>query len=261
MSYNVFLFDPNIFIWWLAGQKLKEPIKSERTKTVQEWCRIEKADICFNLGIFGMASGLGCSHVYAKGQWSSYGSEKPQTLELNAYNKCKGYSDGIINGQIKINLPMKGSALRNGVGMTEDGFLIVAQTSHATTETVFCNEVNSKVKARGHKVKLFTLQDGGGSTAATSSICHVSTGGSRKVANVLCIQFKQPPTFTMPIYNGRKGDEAGIMQTALIIDADKDFGVNSTKRLNQALATILPKGYNNVADAYALKKFGFNVRY
>ena len=258
MSCNVFLFDPNIFIWWLAGQNYKE----KRVETVQRWCEIEQADLCFNLGIFSMSSGLGCSHVYAKGKWIAYGNDKPQTLELNPYNKCKGYSDGIINGQIRINYPMRGSALRNGVGMTEDGFLIVAQTSHATTETVFCNEVNSKVKARGHKVRLFTLQDGGGSTAATSSICHVSTGGSRKVANVLCIQFKQPPTFTMPIYNGRKGDEAGLMQTALIIDADKDFGANSTKRLNQALANSgLPKGYTNVADAYALKKFGFNVRY
>ncbi len=261
MSYNVFLYDPSIFRWWFAGQKYKELNKDERLKTVQEWRRIEGADFCFNLGVFGWETGWGCSYVRAKGKDIAYGSEKPQILVLNSDNQCRGYSDGIVNGQIKINLPMRGSALRNGVGITEDGFLIVAQTSHSVTETVFCNEVNSRVKARGHKVKLFTLQDGGGSTAATSNITKLSTGGSRKVANVLCISFWQMPTFTAPIYNGSKGKEAELMQIALLIDADKDFGVNSTKQLNKGLATLgLAKGMQcGMADYTALKKMGFKV--
>ena len=263
MSYNVFLYDPRIFEWWLAGSAYKEPNKDKRVKTVQEWRRIEQAHFTFNLGIFGMSTGWGCSHVYAKGQWLAYGSDKPKTLILNSENQCKGYSDGIIDDQIKINLPMRGSALRNAVGMTTDGFLIVAQTSHATTETVFCNEVRSRVKARGHSIRLLTLQDGGGSTAGVSSITNLSTGGSRPVPNVLCIRFREMPVFTAPIYNGRTGIEAELMQIALLIDADRFFGPNSVRQLNRGLAAIgLPKGMQtSMADYYALKKMGFEIGY
>lgn len=71
------------------------------------------------------------------------------------------------------------------------------------------------------------------------------------------------PVFTAPIYNGRTGIEAELMQIALLIDADRFFGPNSVRQLNRGLAAIgLPKGMQtSMADYYALKKMGFEIGY
>lgn len=231
MSYHVHVLDPKMFKLWFAGQNYKE----KRVEYVEDWCKEEDADLCFNLGIFGMSTGLGCSYVRAKGSDIAYGSEKPQILTIDANNKCRGYSDGIIDGQIKINLPMGGSNYRNGIGITTDGFYIIAQTSHMTTETVFCNTVRTKVREQGHEIKLFTLQDGGGSVSEYSALSNLRFNASihRKVANVVCVKFRYKPTINHTLYlNCPYKDEVKLAQIALGgIEIDGSYGTGSKSRV------------------------------
>ena len=58
MPYNVFISN-NQWRIWLAGQKGNE------RRTVKEWCTLEGADLCWNLGVFDMTHGD--SYTYVKG--------------------------------------------------------------------------------------------------------------------------------------------------------------------------------------------------
>jgi len=261
MSYNIMLFEPEIVDKaWFAGQAYRQRV----TKTVKDWCIQENADLCFNLGIFGLSTGLGCSYVRAKGKDIAYGSEKPHILTLNEANQCRGYSDGIVEQKISINVPMGGTRTRNGVGMTYDGTIIVAQTDHGVTEAVFCNTVNNFVKDRGKAVRLFTLQDGGMSTQEYSALSSLNFAPERgrPVANVLCIKLKRGIIITQPVYKDVKGRNAELVQIAVGgISCDRRCGPATAARIKAAQKawgwdTPLQCG---VASYLTLKKLGFVI--
>ena len=260
MSYNILLLDPKIYKIWFAGQEYKQKL----TKTAKDWCVQEGADLCFNLGIFSMSTGLGCSYVRAKGKDIAYGNDKPKTLIIDNDNQCKGYSDGIVDGVTKINFPMGGTRTRNGIGITDKGFIIIAQTSHPVTETVFCNYVNSFVKGKGHKVKLFTLQDGGGSTQEYSNLSKLNFApeGGRKVANVICVKFRGKPNISNPLFvSCPYKSDVELLQMALGgISVDGSFGSGTKSRLTSAQKALgFPQGLQcGIASYKTLKSLGFN---
>lgn len=260
MSYHIPIFDPAIFRLWITGQNYLE----KRTEYVRDWCKQEDADLCFNLGIFGMATGLGCSDVTSKGRPIAYGNHTPKLLVIDGNNSCRGYSDGIVDGAVKINFPMHGKALRNGLGVTDKGVFFVAQTNHAVTEVVFCNYVNEYMKVRGHRVKLFTLQDGGGSTSEYSAVSglNFAPGGNRKVANALCVKLRKPPTISHTLYVGCPyADEVKLAQTMLGgIEVDGSFGAGTKARVLAAQkAWGFPVGLQcGVLGTMTLRALGFN---
>lgn len=258
MAYNILILDPAIYDVWFAGQAYKERV----TKTAKDWCIQEGADLCFNLGIFGMSTGLGCSYVRAKGKDIAYGSEKPHLLTINPANQCRGYSDGIINGAISINQPMGGSRTRNGIGMTNKGHIIIAQSSGKVTERAFCTAVNSFVQNKDHTVQLFALMDGGGSTQEYSALSRLNFApeGGRKVANVVCVRQKRMQIITEPVYEGCNGRNVELVQMAVGgIEIDGHAGPGTKKRITAAQAALgFPKGLQcGIASELTIRALGF----
>ena len=238
---NVILFNPAYCDVWFAGQ-------DEGTKTlkiVEDWGKIEKADLTFNLGLFDMRTGD--SNCFVKGPRmisDSSGLTHPKIggqsdiLYLNSQNMCKGYSNAIVNGKVKVEHPLGKTSKRNGIGITTDGFIIIAQTSHSSYETAFANAVNEYVIKNGKKVRLFVLQDGGGSTSEYSAISKLGfhpTGEIRKVATVVCVKFRHIPPVTRTLKYGARGEDVKTLQTVLGgLVVDGVFGTNTRTRLKSA---------------------------
>ena len=267
MAWCIDVYDKNLFDWKFAGQPTGQPI----LKTVKEWNASEKATITYNLAEFNMTgqyAGLSCCEVIAQGRRVSWGYEKfTDLLYINDNNACRGYSKGIENGIVKLNRPKGGNRTRNGVGMTTSGDLIVAQTTHKTTDTALCNMVNTYVKAMGKSVKTFILEDGGGSTAKRSSAANLTIApeGGRPCATALCVWPKSPITITHPIYNKCPNDISTkyvqMFLTGLEVDGDAQT-LTKNRILAAAKALGLPAGMQTgTADYYMLKKMGFKIGY
>ena len=272
MSTNTYLLDKSICDWWFAGQPTGQPI----LKTVEEWCKSENADLCFNLAEFNMvgtSKNLSCCEVIAQGRRISYGyGSFTDLLYINEKNACRGYSYGIRDGVVKVTRPKSGKRTRNGVGITTSGNLIISQSSDKITETTLCNNANAYVKERKQTVKLFLLEDGGGSTTSYSNIVKLgfnpepdSKGVMRKVATVLCVRFKRPITFSHPLYVGcPKDKETELMQIILSgLQADRDYGNLSKNRMASAQKALgMPTGMQTgAADYSTLKKMGFAISF
>ena len=238
---NVILFDPSYCDVWFAGQ-------NEGTKTlkiVEDWGKIEKADLTFNLGLFDMRTGD--SNCFVKGPRmisDSSGLTDPKMggqsdiLYLNSQNMCKGYCNAIVNGKVKVEHPLGKTSKRNGIGITTDGFRIIAQTSHSSYETSFANAVNNYAIKADKKVELFIMEDGGGSTSEYSAISKLGfhpTKEIRKVATVVCVRFKTLPHITRTLKYGMRGEDVKILQMVLGgIEVDGIFGSNTRIRLRAA---------------------------
>ena len=246
MSYNIYILDPVYWNVWLAGQR---DDSDHVLRSVKNWALINSADLCFNLGVFDTRPGKthGASFTYVKGPkilTDASGSfdktigGRSDILRINEFNECKGYSNGIRNGCVLINAPMGGSAVRNGVGITTSGKVIIAQSASKVTEKTFASAVNNFVTKRGEKVKLFVLQDGGGSTNEYSGLSKLSfhaTGEDRKVATVLCARKISLPPITRTLKLWSKGEDVRILQTVLGgIEADGSFGFGTRSRLMAA---------------------------
>lgn len=269
MAYNILILDPNIYKVYFAGQS-----DGQRTvMNVRDWCIRENADLCFNLGVFDMKTGVSCCYVKGPNMLSDAGGDKHPTiggksnvLVLDSQNECKGYSNGIIDNTVKINAPMGGSSYRCGIGITNLGHRIIAQSSNTCTEAVFCNAVNTFVRKQGQTVKLFVLQDGGGSTSEYSALSKLSFYPKevRKVPTVVCVSFKVKPAFTSPVYNGSKGEDTKRMQIALGgIECDGVGGNGTETRIKamQVAYNFPKKLQNGAADAYTFSKMGFSINY
>lgn len=264
-QFNILILDQSKYDVWFAGQAYKEPL----LLTVKDWCIRENADLCFNLGLFDFTSKLACAYVRSKGKDIAYGCNEPgksklwsDKLIINNGNECNGYCNGIANGIVKLNTPMGGSRTRNGIGLTAKGDVIIAQSATKSTELAFCNAVNAFVRKNGQTVKLFVLQDGGGSTSEYSSISKLGfyPEGTRKVATVTCVKFKTKPTITSLVYNGSKGEDTRTLQIAVGgIECDSDGGNGTATRIkNMQAAFNFPKILQcGIAGAYTFSKMGF----
>lgn len=242
MSYNIYILDPVYWNVWLAGQR---DDSDHVLRSVKNWALINSADLCFNLGVFDMRTGASYTFVSGpkiltdpSGAYDRTIGGKSDILDINTFNRCKGYSNGIKNGQVLVNAPMGGSAVRNGVGITTSGKVVVAQSTSKVSEKTFASAVNNFVAKRGEVVKLFVLQDGGGSTneySGLSKLAFHATGEDRKVATVLCARKISLPPITRTLKLWSKGEDVKILQTVLGgIEADGSFGFGTRSRLMAA---------------------------
>ena len=266
MAFNVLVLSPTMADVWFAGQ----PTGVGTVKTAKEWCIDQGADLCFNLAEFNMANGLSCCEVVAQGRRISYGyGSYSDMLYINEKNYCHGYSNGIKDNVVKLNHAKGGSRTRNGIGITTSGYVILAQSSHKCTEKVFCESVLTFVKNKGHRVKLFLLQDGGGSTTGYSSRSKLifnpepdnvkKPDVQRKVATIVCVKFKNLPVMTRPIYKNCSGTDVGILQMVLGgIEVDDSAGKLTKQRITQAQAALgmVADLQCGIASALTYKKLG-----
>ena len=229
-TYNIIILKKSDWRVWVEGPSYQE----KKVLTVKDWAAETGADLCFNLGLFALWYGPanGC-YARSKGKDISYGG-KSEIIAFDSMNACGGYSNGIINGVVKVNAPFGGSSYRNGVGITEDGQIIVAQTKHKCTEVLFCQKVNDFVAARGMKVKTFVLEDGGGSTSEYSAMSKQTfyPAGPRNVATVLCAKRITTPVINRTLHLGCHGDDVKELQIALGgIEADGIFGTATLSKV------------------------------
>ena len=242
MSYNIYILDPSEWSVWFAGQK---DDSDHILRSVRNWALMNSADLCFNLGLFDMRTGA--SYAYVKGPktltdpsgaYDKTIGGRSDILEINDFNRCKGYSNGIKEGCVLVNAPLGGKAMRNGIGITESGKVIIAQSSHAVTEQTFSAAVNNFIAKRKEIVKLFVLEDGGGSTNEYSGISKLSfhaTGEDRKVATVVCARRISFPPVTRTLKLWSKGEDVRLLQTVLGgIEADGSFGFGTRTRVMEA---------------------------
>ena len=232
MANNIHLLDPKIYEVRFGGQKYN----SRQVKTVEQWCKEYDADLCFNLGLFNMQTGEGYTFVRNEDGDFGYGG-KSEDVYVNALNGCRGYSDAIKFGNVIVNYPLGGKRTRNGIGVTIDGWPIIAQSSHATYEQAFAKAVNEYVIKQGKKVKFFVLQDGGGSTSEWSNRAKLGfyPEGTRRVATVTCVYFRNLPPITRNLSFGKRRDDVKKLQIVLGgLEVDGIFGLGTRKRLMAA---------------------------
>jgi len=232
MSYHVFLLKRQDWRVWIDGPAYQAAV----TQTVTGWALATGADLCFNLGLFKLWDGPACNYARSKGKDIAYGGAS-EIMTIDSMNACRGYSNGILDGTVKVNAPLGGYAYRNGVGVTTDGRILIAQTSHTCTEAVFCQKVNDFVIKNGSRVKLFVLQDGGGSVSEYSAMSKLGfyPGGTRRVATVICAKRITKPSITRTLSFGCRGEDVRELQVALGgIEADGIFGVGTLSRVRAA---------------------------
>ena len=235
MAYNIYVLDPAVWRVWVDGSN------NGTRLTVRQWGAQLQADLCFNLTTFNMANGKPDTYVRVAWKDLCYGHEgHSELIDFGSGYQCRGYSNGIQAGKVNINKPFGGSRTRNGVGLTDRGHIIIAQSTVSRTEKAICQAVNDYVRARGQTVRTFVLEDGGGSTAGYSARASlwVAPEGGRPVPTVLCAYLRQTPVITRPIYNGIKGEDARLIQTLMLTEADGSFGPGSASRLKNMQATF-----------------------
>ena len=248
MPCNTYIFDPKVWSVRFDGPK----IDTNGVKFIDDWGHVTGADLCFNLGIFVMKTGVSCTYVKSHKGIHSYGLEgKSRLLDLDGINACCGYSNGITDNMVLVNHPMGGSSYRNGIGITTTGEVIIAQTSTKTTEKTFCQKVLSDCVKRGYRVKTFILEDGGGSTSMRSNLSNLNfyPAGKRKVATITCVSRKYPIALKryspkkddngLPIERnlalGCSGEDVRMLQMVLGgIECDGLYGTGTYKRVKEA---------------------------
>lgn len=249
VTYNIYILDLSQWRVWFAGQR---DDKDNTVRNVKNWALINGADLCFNLGVFDVRKGAtyGASFTFVSGpkiltdpsgEFDKTIGGRSDVLWIDDVNRCKGYSNAIKNGIISINAPMASSstkAVRNGIGVTVSGKVIIAQSSKAVTERTFAAAVNDFVITRAERVKLFVLQDGGGSTNEYSNISKLAfhaTGENREVATVVCASRIALPPITRTLKKGCRGEDVRILQMVLGgIECDGIFGAKTKSRLKEA---------------------------
>lgn len=264
---NVFDFKTEWDAWFAAGSAYNSWPK--KVYTAKAFSVFEHSDLTLNLGLFNMKApkkNAPCNYVRTQAlQEVGYGGTESRgiILELSWANKCAGYAVGIMNGVVqknsKINPYLGGTSCRNGIGITEDGRLITAQSMKKITETTFVNKVNSFVPAMyGTKVKLFLFEDGGGSTQEYSSISKLNfiPQGQRAVATVTCLKRKNVPKITRTLSKDCRGWDVMLLQTCLGgICCDGWYGNGTITRV-KAAQKALGLAQTGIADEKLLTKMG-----
>lgn len=260
MANNFFIFDPAIWDLRLAGTD------NGVRYTAEEWSKRLNADLIFNLTTFatrGVTVGRPDTEMFINNARLCWGQEgRSDFVQVNSTDKARGYANAIKDGVVKLSYKFGGSSYRNGIGITNKGHIIVAQTSHICTEIAFVQAVNEFVKKKGQTVKLFVLEDGGGSVqeySTRSKLYWTATPEKRPVPTVIYAKYKGTPTISSPVYNGSKGRDTGLIQTFIGgIAADGDGGPATANRIKAAqTALAFPALLRcGICSAYTAKALG-----
>lgn len=233
----VHVFDQTYWSVRFGGTPYKtRPRKADKAR---EWatgeCDGRKADIVYNLAYFNMADYSTVNYVHALGYDVGYGGV-PERVVINNDNVCGGYAVGIRDNSVVIG---KGgtSRTRNGIGITALGRIVVAQSTAKITERNFCLAVAEQVSMYyKDRVKLFLMEDGGGSTQMYSAISKlgIAPEGGRKVPTVTCATRKTPLKVSRVLKIGCKGEDVRYLQMILGgLECDGSFGNATRKRVKE----------------------------
>ena len=262
---NVFDLKDEWNAWFAAASPYSEPKKE--VYTVDKFAVMQNADLCFNLALFKMKSPKkNESMTYVRTtqyQEVGYGGTD-EKVEINWANKCSGYAVAIRNGVVikhnyYTNRYLGGSSCRNGIGWTQDGRLIIAQTTKKVSEKTFADKINTVIPEMYRvKVKLFLFEDGGGSTSEYSNISKLTfhPTENRAVATVTCLKRKTFPKVTRTLQKGDVGWDVVRLQTVLGgISCDGSYGSGTANRVKAfQKANKLPT--TGVADQTTLQALG-----
>lgn len=242
---------------WFAGDPYAKRPKTR--KSVKAWCESENADLAFNFALFNMNNAETVTYVHAAYGDIGYGGASGIVNLGECW--CKGYSNGIVSGGVVVNAPLGGRRTRTGIGLTGDDKVIVAQSNTKLTEKQFCTQVNSFVRSQGHMVKLFVLEDGGGSTAHYSAVSRLGFApeGGRAVPTVICAKRKSVQPITRTLQRGCKGEDVRLLQACLGgIEVDGSFGAGSTGTRQRVIAAQKKFGLkaDGIANAALYKRMG-----
>lgn len=258
---NVFDIQNEWTAWFAAGSAYKTYPKS--VYTAAAYAAKQNAELVTNLALFNFKGYETVNYVRTAAlQEVGYGGTSDR-VELNWANKCSGYAVAIKNGVVqknsKTNKYLGGTSCRNGIGMTEDGRLIIAQSMKRITEATFASKVNAYVPAMfGTKVKLFLFEDGGGSTQEYSAISKLNfiPQGKRAVATVTCLKRKNVPKITRTLSKDCRGWDVMLLQTCLGgICCDGWYGNGTITRV-KAAQNLLGLSQTGIADEKLLKAMG-----
>lgn len=202
----------------------------------KDWAAKTGADVVYNLAFFQMSNYNTVNYVKAKGFDVGYGGVA-ERLTVSPGNVCGGYAVGIKDNDVVIR--GDGSTrTRNGIGITPKGNIIIAQSTSKVTEKNFCKEVAMQVSQYyKESVKLFLMEDGGGSTQMYSAISRlgISPEGGRKVPTVICVKRRNLPKFTRVLKTGCKGEDVRLLQMILGgCTCDGSYGNATKKRVKEA---------------------------
>lgn len=230
----VHLFNPTYWDIWFEGTYVNT--KPKIARIAKDWTLAAKADVSYNLAFFNMKNYDTVNYVRAKGFDVGYGGV-PERLTVSAGNVCGGYAVGIRDNELVIRSDGT-TRTRNGIGLTSKGNIIIAQTTSKITEKNFCKEVGVQVNQYyKESVKLFLMEDGGGSTQMYSAISKlgIAPEGGRKVPTVTCVKRKQLPKATRVLKTGCKGEDVRLLQMILGgLVCDGSYGNATKKRVKEA---------------------------
>ena len=252
------ILDKKYWDVWIAGSHYNT--KPKVMQTVKEWCIAEKADLAYNLALFNFSDGKTVTFVHNYVGDIGYGG-KGEIVHLNAQNYCRGYSSGITNNKVVINAPLGGSRTRNGIGLTSENDVIIAQSNSKMKEKTFCDQVLKIANKQGAYVKLFVLEDGGGSTAHYSAISRLGFApeGGRRVPTVVCLRHKNFPKVERTLQRGSKGDDVKLLQQVLggiEVDGSYGAGIYGTVQRVKAAQKALGLKATGIADERTLRALG-----
>ncbi|MBQ0165347.1 MAG: peptidoglycan-binding protein [Bacteroidales bacterium] len=202
----------------------------------KDWAVKTGADVVYNLAFFNMSNYNTVNYV--KGGYKDFGyGGVAERLTVSPGNVCGGYATGIRDNEVVIR--GDGSTrTRNGIGITPKGNIIIAQSTSKVAEKNFCKEVAMQVNQYyKESVKLFLMEDGGGSTQMYSAISRlgISPEGGRKVPTVICVKRRTLPKFTRVLKVGCKGEDVRLLQMLLGgIECDGSYGNATKKRVKEA---------------------------
>lgn len=234
MSVITHVFPKTYWDIWFEGTPYNTRPKTARI--AKDWTLAAKADASYNLAFFNMSNYDTVNYVKAKGSDVGYGGIA-ERLTVSSGNICGGYAVGIKGNELVIRSDGT-TRTRNGIGLTSKGNIIIAQTTSKITEKNFCKEVGVQVNQYyKESVKLFLMEDGGGSTQMYSTISKlgISPEGGRKVPTVTCVKRKQLPKVTRVLKTGCKGEDVRLLQMILGgLVCDGSYGNATKKRVKEA---------------------------
>ena len=255
------VYDPKL--WDVSFSGTPYATTPKKKGKAQAWANGEvdgrKADVVYNLGFFDMKNYSTVTYVKARGYDIGYGGIADR-LTVSSGNVCGGEAKrglGIRDNEVLT--PSGGDARsRNGIGITAQGRIIVAQSTTKVTRRNFCKEVTLQVNQHWKDtVKLFLLEDGGGSTQYYSRISLLGNApeGGREVPTVSCFKLKVAPKLH-PMKVGNKGEDVRFLQLILGgLVCDGSYGNQTFKRVKESQRMLKAVGlYDGAVDGLCGEK-------